>query len=111
MAHGKPGMEGRVSAVVVARCYNRYAAIVGILPPLMSGGRAKSQSYRYELFLKFLADGQLDDVLTGIHSLQLDQGFEDPSELCKLDVCPRSYSHTHQAQLAPRSCRPHHPPP
>lgn len=38
---------------------------------------------RYRGFLKFLADGQLDDILDRVHSLQLDQGFEDPSDLCK----------------------------
>lgn len=49
-------------------------------------------SNRYQGFLKFLRDGQLDDILGRVRSLQLDQGFQDPSDLCELDILsPREH--------------------
>ncbi|KAJ9113004.1 hypothetical protein QFC22_006100 [Naganishia vaughanmartiniae] len=43
----------------------------------------------YRRFLKFLEEGVIDDVLPGIRSLELDQGFEDPSDLYRIILQPK----------------------
>ncbi|GHJ89606.1 hypothetical protein NliqN6_6008 [Naganishia liquefaciens] len=43
----------------------------------------------YRGFLKFLVNGQLDDILDRVQSLQLDQGFGDPADLYQIIRHPK----------------------